>query len=64
MFITVLSTVLRRVVVRVYVSVRGNVTRLTVTTIWHKDVLLLVLDAGSVLAAELVVYVRVGELEV
>ena len=49
LFITVLAAVLRRVVVRVYVSVRGNVTRLTVTaaTVWHEDALLLVLKLGD-----------------
>ena len=46
-FITVLAAVLRRVVVRVYVSVRGNVTRLTVTSVRHEDALLLVLKLGD-----------------
>ena len=67
MFITVLAAVLRRVVVRVDVSVRGNVTRVTVTAarVRHEDALLLVLDAGSGLAAaaQLVVDVGVAEAE-
>ena len=66
-FITVLAAVLRRVVVRVDVSVRGNVSRVTVTAarVRHQDRLLLVLDAGSGLAAaaELVVDVGVAEAE-
>ena len=66
-FITVLAAVLRRVVVRVDVSVRGNVSRVTVTAarVRHEDALLLVLDAGSGLAAaaELVVDVGVAEAE-
>ena len=67
MFITVLAAVLRRVVVRVDVSVRGNVSRVTVTAarVRHEDALLLVLDAGSGLAAaaQLVVDVGVAEAE-
>ena len=66
-FITVLAAVLRRVVVRVDVSVRGNVSRVTVTAarVRHEDALLLVLDAGSGLAAaaQLVVDVGVAEAE-
>ena len=65
-FITVLAAVLRRVVVRVDVSVRGNVSRVTVTAarVRHQDALLLVLDAGSGLAAaQLVVDVGVAEAE-
>ena len=66
-FITVLAAVLRRVVVRVDVSVRGNVSRVTVTAarVRHQDALLLVLDAGSVAAAaaQLVVDVGVAEAE-
>ena len=66
-FITVLAAVLRRVVVRVDVSVRGNVSRVTVTAarLRHEDALLLVLDAGSGLAAaaQLVVDVGVAEAE-